>query len=74
MRPSTQLKKDKGMCALLGELSEDEDDIIACAGADIPQDPQRPWLRDYRSYMDAFEQVPEDWSTIQWWGVSLWLQ
>jgi len=62
------------MRTLLRELSDDEDDIIAHTGADRPQDPQQPWLRNYCSYMDAFEQVPEDWSMIQWWGVSLWLQ
>ena len=54
------------MRALLRELSDNEDDIIARAGVDIPQDSQQPWLHDYCSYMDAFEQVPEDWSTIQW--------
>jgi hypothetical protein len=39
-------------------------------GTDVLCDPQRPWLRDYRAYIDVVEQVPEGWTTIQWWGVS----
>jgi hypothetical protein len=39
-------------------------------GSDLPDDPQQPWLRDYRVYIDVAEQVPEGWTTIQWWGVS----
>jgi hypothetical protein len=70
MRPSTQLKKSKGLRALLRELSDDEEETITDAGPDVPDDPQRPWLRDYCAYIDAVEQVREDWTAIQWWGVS----
>ena len=56
------------MNALLRELSDD-DEPTTDMGLDIPDDPQRPWLRDYRAYMDVLEQVPDGWTAIQWWGV-----
>jgi hypothetical protein len=66
-------KTKKGLSALLRELSDDDDDAAAATntGPAIPEDPNRPWLRPYRAYMDAFEQVPDDWSAITWWGVSV---
>ena len=39
-------------------------------GLDVPDDPQWPWLRDFRAYVDVLEQVPEGWMAIRWWGVS----
>jgi len=64
-------RRGKGLHALLRELSDDEDDAMADTGPDVPDDPQRPWLRDYRAYMDVLEQVPDGWTAIQWWGVSV---
>lgn len=69
--PSAPPTKNKGLHALLRELSDDEEDSMADTEADVPDDPQRPWLRDYRAYMDVPEQVPEGWTAIQWWGVSI---
>ena len=66
---STHSKKNKGLRALLRELSDDED-TTTDAGPQVPDDPKRPWLRDFRAYLDAVEQVPEGWTTIKWWGVS----
>jgi hypothetical protein len=68
---STRSKKSKkGLRALLRELSDDEDET-ANTGADVPDDPKRPWLRDFRAFMDAVEQVPDGWSAVKWWGVSV---
>ena len=69
-RPSVQPKKGKGVHALLRELSDEEDELVG-TGLDVPEDPQRPWLHDYRAYMDSLEQIPEGWTAIQWWGVSI---
>ena len=66
---STLSTTNKGLHALLRELSDDEDDE-ADTGVDIPTDPRRPWLHDYCAYMDVPEQVPEGWMAIQWWGIS----
>ena len=65
-----QSRKNKGLQALLRELSNDEDTMMD-TGLDVPDNPQRPWLHDYHVYMDVPEQVPEGWSAIQWWGVSV---
>ena len=69
VRPSAQPRKGKGLHALLRELSDDEDNMMIDTGLDVPDDPQQPWLHDYRTYMDVPEQVQEGWSAIQWWGV-----
>jgi hypothetical protein len=72
VRPAQSRKdrKGKGLNTLLRELSDDDEGTTMDTGFDVPDDPQRPWLRDYHGYMDVPEQVPEGWSAIQWWGVS----
>jgi hypothetical protein len=66
---SMQPSKFKGLHILLRELSDDEDAAMEVT-PNFPNDPQRPWLRDYQAYINAVEQVPDGWTTIQWWGVS----
>jgi len=70
-RVSAPSRKNKGLCALLQELSDNEEDTMVDAGLDVPDDPQRPWLCDYHAYVDILEQVPEGWTAVQWWGVSV---
>jgi hypothetical protein len=65
-----QSRKNKELQVLLRELSDDEDTMMD-TGLDVPDDPQQPWLCDYHAYMDIPKQVPEGWSAIQWWGVSV---
>jgi hypothetical protein len=67
---TTSKKAKRGLSALLRELSDDEDGI-AEAGPDVLEDPDRPWSRYFRAYMDILEQVPDGWSAIKWWGVSV---
>jgi hypothetical protein len=77
VRPSAQPRKGKGLHALLRELSDDEDNSTMMdigLDSDAPDDPQRPWLRDYHAYINVPEQVREGWSAIQWWGVSFLVQ
>jgi hypothetical protein len=62
------MKSKKGMRVLLRELSEDEDETTNM-GPNVPEDPKRPWLRPFRQFMDAVEQVPDGWSAVKWWGV-----
>jgi hypothetical protein len=73
MRASTLSRTDKGVRDLLRELSDDEGDTATQMdiGLDVPDDPQRPWLHDYRTYLDVLEQVPKGWTAVQWWGVSV---
>jgi hypothetical protein len=55
---------------LLRELSEDEDTDDAGAGPMTPEDLAKPWLRDFRAYLDVVEHIPDGWTAIKWWGVS----
>jgi len=70
-RLSAPSRKNKGLGALLRELSDDEEDTMVDAGLDVPDDPQWPWLHDYHAYVDILEQVPEGWTAVQWWGISI---
>jgi len=73
-KPSAQSKKGKGLHVLLRELSDDEElegRNMDMAGPDVPDDPQQPWLHGYHGYVDVPEQVPDGWTAIQWWGVSI---
>ena len=64
------MKPKKGLHVLLHELSDDEDDTTDIV-PDVPLDPDRPWLRHFKAYMDVVEQVPDGWSSVKWWGVSV---
>lgn len=71
--PPESLKSKKsrtGLHVLLRELSDDEDNPTNSA-PDLSEDPDRPWSRYFRAYMDVVEQVPDGWSAIKWWGVSV---
>jgi len=67
-KQASQAKKKK-IHVLLQEFSNDEDTSFV-AGPVMPEDPNRPWLQDFRAYLDIQEQVLEGWSTVKWWGVS----
>lgn len=69
--PSTKSLKSK-LNNLLRELSDDESDDSNHADAHptVLEDPNQPWLRDFRAYLDVVEYVPDGWTTIAWWGVS----
>jgi hypothetical protein len=56
------IKKGKELNALLRELSDGEEDTAM--ETVVPDDPQRPWLREYSVYVDVAEQVPEGWSAV----------
>jgi hypothetical protein len=59
----------KPVTSLLRELSDDEDEPKADIGNAVPNDPSRPWLQEFRSYLDTLEHVPDDWTIVMWWGV-----
>lgn len=54
-----------------GSSDEDEDDSPLTASPSTPLDPLRPWLRDFKVFIDTREsELPEGMGMIQWWGVS----
>jgi hypothetical protein len=65
-----QPKKNKGLNILLWELSNNED-ADKVVGPDIPDDPIQLWVHNYCAYIDVLERVPEGWTAIQWWAVSI---
>lgn len=69
--PSTKSPKSK-LNNLLRELSDNDSDDSDHADVHPTQleDPNKPWLRDFRAYLDVVEYVPDGWTTIAWWGVS----
>ena len=62
----------KGVHVLLRDLSDnsDEDDVTD-RNHNTPDNPEQPWLRHFYEYINAVEQVPDGWSAIKWWGISL---
>ncbi|KAG6863119.1 hypothetical protein C0993_012789 [Termitomyces sp. T159_Od127] len=76
----TQLLKSsaKGLNVLLRELSDDENDEDMFNdvssprkhGSNFTEDSHRPWLQYFDEYMNLEEKVPDNLSTIKWWGVS----
>ena len=57
-------KSKKGVHTLLRELSDDEDETMTM-GPNVPENPKRPWLRHFRKFIDAVEQVPDGWSAVR---------
>jgi hypothetical protein len=55
---------------LLRELSDDEGSIID-SHPGVSEDPAQLWSRHFWAYMNVSEQVPDGWSAIKWWGVSV---
>lgn len=77
-------KKGRGsktkIMRLLRELSDDEmeedgddddDDASELPSAiSTPVDPRKPWLKDFNYYINMFDQLAENQTIVQWWGVS----
>jgi hypothetical protein len=68
---STVKKQQKrhGLKTLLRELSDDEHDANSTITPSSSDDPEKPWKRDYNSYIDTVHDVLEGMSAVQWWGV-----
>jgi hypothetical protein len=69
------LRKTK-ISSLLRELSDEEDDCDADVHpgrvlSTSVDEPAQPWLRDFRAYLDTSEHVPDNWTAVTWWGVSI---
>ena len=43
--------------------SENEDDD------DEMLDPAKPWMGEFKQYLDTMDVVPENMSIVRWWGV-----
>ena len=43
--------------------SENEDDV------DETLDPAKPWMGEFKRYLDTVDVVPENMNIVRWWGV-----
>jgi hypothetical protein len=72
--PQVTVKKSKvaGLKKLIRAVeSDDEDNVPEVVASTANFDPSKPWLPDFRQYIDTLEATPPvGMSTIQWWGVS----
>ncbi|KAF8470959.1 hypothetical protein DFH94DRAFT_811464 [Russula ochroleuca] len=64
-----QSRMGKKLNALIWDSELSDEESLQEIGLNVPDDPQRPWLRDYCAYMDVPEQdLPDGWMPVQWWG------
>ncbi|KAG1802534.1 hypothetical protein EV424DRAFT_1545136 [Suillus variegatus] len=60
---------------LLWELSDNNNDnnmptSYAPSAATSSIDPQKPWLQDFNYYVNTFDQLAQNQSIVQWWGLN----
>lgn len=63
----------KKISKLLCELSDDDESELesdATPAVGNQSDPHKPWLQDFNQYMHSSEQLAEDQTIVEWWGVS----
>jgi hypothetical protein len=70
-KPTVRKSKTGRLKKLICEVESDsEDDMLDATETVAACDPSKPWLLDFRRYIDTVEATPPSrMSTIQWWGV-----
>lgn len=51
--------------------TDSDDDITIPSASAVASQTGKPWFADFRKYMDAVDELPEDMSVVTWWGVGL---
>lgn len=71
--PATVKKRNKKLARLLAQDSTDEEmDIPSTSATPSPDsDTNKPWLREFKLYIDGVDEVPNGMSITKWWGVRL---
>jgi hypothetical protein len=72
--PAVKKSKAGSLKKLIREVEseDDEEEISDVMASTANSDPSKPWLSDFRKYVDTLEATPPSgMSTIQWWGVRL---
>ncbi|THH18798.1 hypothetical protein EUX98_g8896 [Antrodiella citrinella] len=76
--PPLPTKRKSKIRTLVSELSDDSDDehIEAPSTASTSSvnallgDPSKPWLGEFHRYLNTSEALPEELSTVKWWGLN----
>lgn len=63
-------KKRTRISKLLRELSDSDEESEQGSHTQSSQT-QTPWKIEFDRYLDTHEQLPDNMSVIQWWGVSV---
>jgi hypothetical protein len=53
----------------IGRLVAWELDTDSEAEEETNLDPSKPWMAEFDRYMNTHESIPDDMSTVAWWGV-----
>ena len=64
-------KKNKKLACLLAEDSTDDEIDAPSTSATPSLDPNthKPWLREFKQYLDGVDKVPTGMTITKWWGV-----
>ena len=69
--PAVDKKVNKKLARLLAEDStDDEMDAPSTSATPLPEsDTHKPWLHEFRRYLDGVDEVPNGMTITKWWGV-----
>ena len=74
--PAAAVRKgNKKLARLLAENSADEEmDAPSNLATPSPDsDTNKPWLREFKKYIDGADEVPNGMTIIKWWGVNIFI-
>lgn len=73
--PAAVKKGNKKLARLLAEDSTDEEmDVPSTLATPSPHSSTlKPWLREFKQYIDGVDEVPNGMSIIKWWGVRIFI-
>jgi hypothetical protein len=73
--PAAVKKHNKKLARLLAEDSTDEELDVPLAATPLPadSDTNKPWLREFKQYINGVDEVPNGMTITKWWGVSLFI-
>lgn len=76
--PAAAKKGNKKLARLLAEDSTDDEMEApgrrSTSATPLPDpDTHKPWLREFKQYLDGVDEVPNGMSITKWWGVCLFI-
>ena len=66
---ATASGKPSNKMTRIGRLVAHELDTDSEAEEDTNLDPSKPWMAKFDRYINTHESIPDDLSTVAWWGV-----
>jgi hypothetical protein len=73
--PAAVKKGNKKLARLLAEDSTDEEmDVPSTSATPLPDaDTHKPWLCEFKAYINGVDEVPNGMTITKWWGVRLFI-